>query len=119
MLEVLCGKLNATGIDITGYISRIDTKVYCNHEVRHPRCVGSITKNFVLLQRTVEHNYNSSISTVRIQLHVSALYVAIFRLRFLTYRLVIQDVWGVWVGGRGGRRRDLFVSTVGTVTPSC
>ena len=23
----------------------------------------------------------------------------IFRLRFLTYRLVIQDVWGICVGG--------------------
>jgi hypothetical protein len=28
MLEVLCGKLNATGIDITGYIARIYSKVY-------------------------------------------------------------------------------------------
>jgi len=26
----------------------------------------------------------------------------IFRLRFLTYRLVMQDVWGIWVGGGGG-----------------
>jgi len=32
----------------------------------------------------------------------------------LSYRSVIQDVWGVWVGGE----RDL-VSTVGTVTPGC
>jgi len=36
----------------------------------------------------------------------------IFRLRFLTDRLVIQDVWGFWVGGG----RDHVVSTVGTVT---
>ena len=29
----------------------------------------------------------------------------IFRLRFLTYRLVIQDVWGVCVDGGGDRSR--------------
>jgi len=44
-------------------------------EVRHPRCVGSITKNFCVLHNTVEHNYISSSSTVGIQLHVSVLYV--------------------------------------------
>ena len=31
----------------------------------------------------------------------------IFRLRFLTYRLVMQDVWGVWVGV-GGDEISLF-----------
>ena len=46
-----------------------------NFEARHPRCVGSITKNFCVLHNTVEHNYISSSSTVGIQLHVSALYV--------------------------------------------
>ena len=46
-----------------------------NFEVRHPRCVGSITKNFLCVTHTVEHNYISSSSTVGIQLHVSALYV--------------------------------------------
>jgi hypothetical protein len=40
-------------------------------EVRHPRCVGSITKNFY----EVEHNYISSSITLGLQLHVSALYV--------------------------------------------
>ena len=40
----------------------------------------------------------------------------IFRLRFLTYRLVIQDVWSVWVGGGGTSSR---CSMVGTMTPSC
>ena len=44
-------------------------------EVRHPRCFGSITKNFLCITHTVEHNYISPISTVGIQLHVSALYV--------------------------------------------
>jgi len=44
-------------------------------EVRHPRCVGSITKNFCVLHNTAEHNYISPSSTVGIQLHVSALYV--------------------------------------------
>ena len=46
-----------------------------NFEVRHPRCVGSITKNFCVLHNTVEYNYISPSSTVGIQLHVSALYV--------------------------------------------
>ena len=46
-----------------------------NFEVRHPRCVGSITKNFLCITHTVEHNYISPNSTVGIQLHVSALYV--------------------------------------------
>ena len=45
-------------------------------EVRRPRCVGSITKNFSCITLTVEHNYISSSSTVGIQLHVSALYVS-------------------------------------------
>ena len=44
-------------------------------EVRHPLCVGSITKNFCVLHNTVEHNSISPSSTVGIQLHVSALYV--------------------------------------------
>ena len=36
-----------------------------NFEVRHPRCVGSITKNFCVLHNTVEHNYISSSSNTR------------------------------------------------------
>ena len=40
-----------------------------NSEVRHPRCVGSITKNFSCITLTVEHYYISSSSTVGIQLH--------------------------------------------------
>jgi len=44
-------------------------------EVRHPRCVGSITKNFLCIAHAVEHNYISPSSTEGIQLHVSALYV--------------------------------------------
>jgi len=45
-------------------------------EVRHPRCVGSITNNFCVSHNTVEHNYISPSSTAGIQLHVSALYFA-------------------------------------------
>jgi len=30
---------------------------YFNFEVLHPRCVGSITKNFLCITYTVEHNY--------------------------------------------------------------
>ena len=55
---------------------------------------------------------------MRIQLYVSVLYVDHLQVEILTYRLVIQDVGGIWAGGvRGGR--DLVVSLVGTVTPSC
>ena len=49
----------------------------CDYEVRHPRCVGSITKNFSCVTHTVEHNYISSSSTVGIQLHVSAVITAL------------------------------------------
>ena len=45
-----------------------------NFEVRHPRCVSSITKNFVYYTYSRAH-YILLSSTVRIQLHVSALYV--------------------------------------------
>ena len=48
-------------------------------EVRHPRCVGSVTKNFLCITRIFEHNYISPSSTVRIQLHVLALYVGQFQ----------------------------------------
>ena len=48
---------------------------FFNFEVRHPRYVGSVTKNFLFITHTVEHNYISPSSTVGIQLHVSALYV--------------------------------------------
>ena len=44
-------------------------------EVRLPRCVGSTTKNFCILDNVVEHNYISSSITLGLQLHVSALYV--------------------------------------------
>jgi len=46
-------------------------------------------------------------STVIIQLHVSVLYVDHLQVEILTYRLVIQDVWGicVWAGGEGTRSR--------------
>ena len=46
-----------------------------NFEERHPRCVGSIRKEFLCVTHTVEHNYISPSSTIAIQLHVSALYV--------------------------------------------
>ena len=41
----------------------------CNFffELIHPRCVGSITKNFCVLHSTVEHNYISSSSTLGLQ----------------------------------------------------
>jgi len=48
------------------------TNIFPKFEVRHPRCVGSTTKNFLCITHTVEHNYITSSS---IQLNVSALYV--------------------------------------------
>jgi len=46
-----------------------------NSEVRHPGCVGSVTKNILCITHTVEHNYISPSSTVGTQQHVSGLYV--------------------------------------------
>ena len=46
------------------------------------------------ITRTVKHNYILPISTVSIQVHVSVLYVDHLQVEILTYRLVIQDVWG-------------------------
>ena len=48
----------------------INKKVRVNFEVRHPRCVGSIGKNFCVLHNTVEHNYISPSSTVGIHVMV-------------------------------------------------
>ena len=58
------------------------------------------------ITRTVEHNYNLPISTVRIQLHVSAPICGPSSGWDLTYRSVIQDVWAfVWGLGGGTRPR--------------
>ena len=63
---------------------------------------NSYTRQRILcIIHTVKHNYILPISTVRIQLHVSALYVDRLQVEILTYRLVIQDV-RVHLGGRGG-----------------
>jgi len=43
--------------------------VYIFFEVRHPRCVGSITKKNLCITHTVECNYISLSSTLGIQLH--------------------------------------------------
>ena len=56
-------------------------------------------KEFMCITRTVKHNYILLSSTVRIQLHISVLYVDHLQVEILTYRLVIQDVWGICVGG--------------------
>jgi len=42
--------------------------------VCNPRCVGTVAQKILCITHTVEHNY-ISLSTVGIQLHVSALYV--------------------------------------------
>ena len=86
-------ELKLASLDICNTYTNILTKDLININTN---------KEFLCITRTVKHNYILLISTVRIQLHVSVLYVwTIFRLRFLTYRLVIHDVWGVWVGGGG------------------
>ena len=61
----------------------------------------TINKEFCVLH-VQSNNYILPISTVRIQLHVSVLYVDHLQVQILTYRLVIQDVWGIWVGGMVG-----------------
>ena len=53
----------------------VKTNELGNFEVRHPRCVGSIAKNFCVLHNEFEHNYISSSITLGLELHVSALYV--------------------------------------------
>jgi len=54
-----------TGTHYTARGKVIDHKMcVLNFEVRHPRCVGSITKNFLCVTHTVEHNYISPSSTV-------------------------------------------------------
>ena len=59
-------------------------------------------QRILCITRTVKHNYNSSISTVRIQLHVSALYVG--HLQFEIFNLQISYTRCVgrfgWVGGK-------------------
>ena len=56
-------------------------------------------QRILCITRTVKHNYILPISTVRIKLHVSVLYVDHLQVVILTYRLVIQDMWGIWGGG--------------------
>ena len=41
-----------------------------NFKVSHPRCVGSIAKNFCVLHNEVEHNNILSSITLALQLHV-------------------------------------------------
>ena len=63
---------------------------------------------------TVRHKYILPISTVRIQLHVSALYVD--HVQVETFNLQIS--YTRYVGRLGGwGERDLVVSVVGTMTP--
>ena len=84
-------------------------------KVRHPRCVGSVTKNFVYYtysQTQLYFTYQYSKNTITFSiLYVGHLQVEIFNLQ-ISYRRCVGRLCG------RGRGRDL-VSTVGTVTPSC
>ena len=64
--------------------------IQSNLEVRHPRCVGSITKDIVYyIIDTVKHSYIYVLVHKEIQLHVSVLHVDHLQVELLTYRLVI------------------------------
>ena len=60
-------------------------------------CVLHVQSNTTIIHLLVQQEYNYMFRP-----HMCA----IFRLRLLTYRLVIQDMWGVWVGG--GNEISLF-----------
>jgi hypothetical protein len=85
--------------------------------MHHPRCVGSVTKNFLCITHTVEHNYISSSSTVGYNYMFRPYMWAIFRLWF-----ILQSSYTRCVGcsfrvlGDGWGERDLIVSIVGTMT---
>ena len=72
-------------------------------------------KEFLCITRTVKNNYILPISTVRIQLHVLVLYVDHLQVEIFN----LQISYARCVGHMCGGGRDLVVSTVGTVTPSC
>jgi len=75
-------------------------------EVRHSRCVRSLTKNYYVLH--IQSNTTTCFGPICWPSSGCD----------LTYRAAIQDVWGVLLGywgvGEGGR--DLIVSIVGTMT---
>ena len=70
------------------------------------------------ITRTVKHNCILPISTVRIQLHISVLYVDHLQVEIFNLQISYTRCVG-HLGGRGGEGRDLVVSIVGTMTPSC
>ena len=78
-------------------------------QMHHPRCVGSVTKNFFCITHRVENNYISPSSTVGIQLHVSALYVGhlqvVIYLTEQLYKMCVVFFQGIggWVGGTRSR----------------
>jgi hypothetical protein len=83
--------------------------------VRHPRCVRPLTKNFVYYTYSRTQLYFSLSSTVRIQLHVSALYVGHLQVEIeLTdqlYKMCGAFGWvGVGVGVGVGTRSRCFNS---------
>ena len=79
LYTVHCNQANGLNIvEILLYLRVWSTEIFVRHfEVRHPSCVGSITKNFFFVYYTIQSNTTiiSLNSTVGIQLHVSALHV--------------------------------------------
>jgi len=71
---------------VTSYCTWRGQEFYSDGTITSSTCVGhrlepfmwvsgSLTKNFLCITHAVEHNYISPISTVGIQVHVSAVYV--------------------------------------------
>ena len=67
-------------------------------------------QRMLCITRTVKHKYNSSISTVRIQLHVSVLYVDHLQVEIFNFKISYTRCVG-HLGGRGdGTRSHCFNS---------
>ena len=75
-------------------------------EVRHPRCVGSTTKNFVYYTYSETQLY-LPISTVRIQLHVSVLHVDLLQVEIFNLQISYTRCVGHFCGW-GGDEISLF-----------
>ena len=81
--------------------------LFLNEQVWRAIRLDSITKNFCIT-RTVKHNYILPISTVRIQLHVSALYVGHLQVEIFNLQISYTGCVGRLGGWPGGDEISLF-----------